>query len=162
MKKEKMKFRLNVFDTIVLLVALALGGVFLWQTLSRNETVVVQRTEELHYQIMIKEASGGTGDIIPVGSAMLDAVKNYNIGTVQGMEVLPATKQVLNHETKEYQQAILEGAEDILIDMVVQVSLSDSALMADGGFPVRVGELVYLRGAGYMAAGYIYSIERFD
>ncbi len=161
-KKGKMKFRLNVFDAIVLCVALAVGGFFVWQTLNANETVVVQRTEELRYQIIVKEASIGTGDIIPVGSTMMDAVKNYNVGIVTGVESMPATKQVLNHETKAYQTALLEGYEDVLVDMVVQVTNTEAALLADGGFPVRVGELVYLRGAGYMAAGYIYSIDRID
>lgn len=161
-KKEQMKFRLNVFDAVILLIALSMGGFFLWKTLSSSETAVVAKNQELYYQVIIKEASAGTGDIIGIGSELVDAVKNYKLGTVTGVEVFPAEKQILNHETHAYQTAYLEGFEDIVVDMVVSVNNTESALLADGGFAIRVGELCYMRGAGYMAAGYIYSIQRID
>lgn len=161
-KNQKIKFRLNVFDAVVLVIALAVGGLFLWQTYNTNSNVVVAKNQELHYQILIKEASEGTGANIPIGSGLIDVVKNYDLGTITKVEVMPTEKQVLNHLEKEYQTAYLEGFEDILVDMVVQVNNTESAIIADGGFEVRVGELVYMRGAGYMAAGYVYTMDRLD
>ncbi len=161
-KKEKIKFRLNLFDAVILLLALAVGGVFLWQSLDVNRNAVVAKNQELRYQIIIKEASDGTGESIPLGSELVDVVKNYNLGMIEAIEVLPTEKQVLDHLEKEYQTAHLEGFEDIIVDMVVSANNTESAIIVDGGLELRVGDLLYMRGAGYMAAGYVYSMERLD
>lgn len=161
-KKEKIRFRLNLFDAVVLLLALVVGGVFLWQSLDVNRNAVVAKNQVLRYQIIIKEASEGTGESIVIGSGLTDVVKNYDLGIIQSVEVLPTEKQVLNHMEKEYQTAHLEGFEDIIVDMEVSANNTESAIVVDGGLELRVGDLLYMRGAGYMAAGYVYSMERLD
>lgn len=160
-KKEKMKFHLNLFDAMVMIVALAVGAVILWQMLDQNSSTTL-RTTQVQYAITIKEASGGTGDLIPVGSSLTDAVKNYDLGVILSKEVYPAEKQVLNHFEHEYQTAYLEGYEDIVVELLVDVTETSTELVIDGGYELRVGDLIYMRGAGYMAAGYITRIDRLD
>ncbi len=161
-KTEKTRFRLNLFDSIVLFVVLCLGGVFLWSSLNQNSTATTSKTKQLHYQIMIKESQQGTGEQIAIGSTLEEVVKNYHLGTITNVTVLPAKKQVLNHLEQKYQTSVLEGYEDILVDLEVTVTETDYEILADGSFELKVGNLIYLRGAGYMAAGYIYQMDRLD
>lgn len=160
MEKQKVKLRLNLFDAIVLLVVLIVGALVLWQMLDQNSAATTTKTGRLTYQITIKEASGGTSDYIPIGSHLIDAVKNYDLGEILSLEVLPAEKLVLNHDAAMYQKSTLEGYEDIVVELAVDVSQTESALLIDGGYDLRVGDLVYMRGAGYMAAGYVTRMDR--
>lgn len=162
MEKQKFKLRLNLFDAIVLVLVLVVGGVVLWQMLDANSSEANKKMQRVSYQITIKEASGGTVDHIALGSHLVDAVKNYDLGEILSTEVAPASKLVLNHAEREYQMAYLEGYEDIVVELVVDAAESDTTLLVDGGYELRVGNLVYMRGAGYMAAGYITRIDRVD
>lgn len=155
---QKNKLSFNLFDAVILLIVLAVGGVVLWQMLSTDGSS--SKTTVLEYTISIKEVQEGTGEFVTQGSEIYDVIKNYNLGTVVSSKVLPAEKQVLNHQEKAYQTSKLDGFEDIEVTMSSAITETDSKLLADGGFELRVGSVVYMRGAGFMAVGFITDIKR--
>lgn len=161
-KKDKFKLSLNVFDAVILVVALLVGGVFLWQTLNSRSESVLNKSQTVTYTIVMKEVRDGTGDMIPLGSSLVDAIKNYNLGTIQSKNIYPTEKQVLNHAERSYQTAYLDGYEDVEVEVVVNVTETESGLLVDNSYELRVGEYVYLRGEGYMSSGFITKINRVD
>lgn len=159
--QNKNRLSLNLFDAIVLMIALAVGGFLLWQMLAPEEGASA-KSGVIEYTISIKEVQEGTSDLVVVGSEIYDVVKNYHLGTVISSTSSPAQKQVLNHSTKSYQTSYLEGYEDIEVRLTTTMTESDTDILADAGFEMRVGTLLYMRGAGYMAVGYITQINRTD
>ncbi len=156
-----MSFKLNLFDALIILSAMLVGGVVLWQMLMTS-TQGTTRTTTVQYTVVMRELMPGTDDYVVEGSQIYDAVKNYNIGTVVSSYSTKAEKQVLNHETRQYETAELESYIDIYVEVQADITETDSAILADGGFDLRVGELIYMRGAGYMATGHITQIDRLD
>lgn len=159
-KKEKMKIRLNLFDSVVLVVVLALGGVFVWQSFrSGNST---SQAQTVRYTVVMKEVKEGTGDSIQIGGRLEDAVKNFDLGTIDSKVILPTEKQVLNHAERSYVTAYLDGYEDVEVEVVVNATETDTALLLDGSYELRVGDYMYMRGEGYMSSGFVTKIERVD
>ncbi|MFI3251041.1 MAG: hypothetical protein R3Y07_08785 [Eubacteriales bacterium] len=60
--EQKRTFRLNLFDTIVILLALAIGGVVLWQNLSVDS--VSRTATTIRYVIRMDEMQEGTGAMV--------------------------------------------------------------------------------------------------
>ena len=48
----------------------------------------------------------------------------------------------------------------MLVTVEANATETDSALVLDGGYELRAGTTVYLRGPGYMASGPILAIHR--
>lgn len=156
-----MSFKLNLFDALIIFLALLVGGVALWSMLLTS-TQGTARTTTVRYTVVMRELMPGTDDYVVEGSQIYDAVKNYNMGTVLSSYTEKAEKQVLNHETRQYETAELEGYIDIYVEVEADITETDAGIMADGGFGLRVGELIYMRGAGYMSTGHITQIDRLD
>lgn len=161
-EKKKISLRLNLLDSVILLLALAVGGYVLWQGLSVQETVSVVQTQEITYTIMMKELQEDTCDLVAPGTTLVDAVKNYQVGEIVSSRVEPAERQVLDHENKIFRTAYLEGSVDVHAVVKAEVVDHGTYLSVDNGFILRVGTQVFLRGEGYMASGYITHIDRLE
>ena len=102
----------------------------------------------------------GTGALIQPGDVLKDNIKNYNLGTVESVEIVPATMEVVDEYNKANVRATLEGYEDALVTVVASCTEGPSSLLVDGGYTLRVNTTAYIRGEGYMGSGPIISIER--
>ena len=112
----KFRLRLNLFDGIVLVAALAVAALLLWAN--------------------FKPAAPAAGD------------------------TAPAVVQMLDHDSREYVLATMEGFEDVLVTVEAPCTITDEAVTVGGGYALRVGLTAYIRGEGYMASGPIISMER--
>ena len=161
---QKFRLRLNLFDAIVLIIALAVGAFVLWNALkpqaapSSGETASPAST--MRYTIRFQGLAEGNGALIQPGDALEDTIQNYALGTVVSVESVPATTQILNQETRQYVQAQIPGCEDVLVTVESPCTEDSQSLTVDGGYTLRVGTTAYVRGAGYMGSGPIISIER--
>ncbi len=158
--KGKFSLELNVFDTIILLCAVALGGFLLWQQLGSQENTSNQSTHTIRYTILMNNMNAGSGELVVEGSSLHDVVKKYHLGTVISKEITPAVEQLLDHENRVYRTASLEGFEDVYVVMEAEAVDTGVKLVLDGGYDIRVGQGVYMQGAGYMAAGQVVDIDR--
>ena len=81
---KKFRFKLNIFDSIVLvvgLVAVAVLGYFMMKPAAAPETSANVQT--IRYTVRIEGAILGTGAQIKPGHVLVDSIKNYAIGTVE-------------------------------------------------------------------------------
>ncbi|MFI3251366.1 MAG: DUF4330 domain-containing protein, partial [Eubacteriales bacterium] len=135
-----------------------IGGVVLWQNLSVDS--VSRTATTIRYVIRMDEMQEGTGAMVKEGSTLVDVIKNYPMGTIVSAEIVPAVKQIQNDIERRLDNVLVEGYEDVYATIECQATHNETQIVLDGGMEIRVGNDVYLRGEGYMAAGYIVDIER--
>lgn len=82
--KYKFRLRLNLFDGVILVVALAVAAVLLWMAVKpqavSNESSTAAAT--VRYTIRFQRWIEGTGSIIQPGDKLVDNIKNNELGQV--------------------------------------------------------------------------------
>ena len=164
MEHNKFRLRLNLFDGIVLVLALLVGGFLVWNAMkpapSADEAAPSVQTTTVQYTVRFQKWLEGTGELIQPGDKLVDNIKNFEMGTVISAEAVPVQSLQLDHDNQQYVLADLEGYEDVLVTVESPCTLNNEALTTSGGYAVRVGAIAYIRGEGYMASGPIISIDR--
>lgn len=159
--KKKFRFRLNLFDGIILILGLLVVAVLGYFTLRASATPeTATNVQTIRYTVRFSSAVRGTGEQIEVGDTLLDSIKNYSIGTVESVEVSPARIRAYDEKNHTLVYAEVEELEDILITVVTPATLEEDAVILDGGYTLRVNTTAYVRGEGYVGYGPVLSIER--
>ena len=159
-KPEKFRLRLNLFDSIVLILALAAGAFLLWNTLKPDTTPEQVETATVRYTICLQRWVEGTSSAVKEGARLTDSIRNYEMGRVVSVETIPAWEQVVDHVNKQYVRAVIPGYEDVLITVEAPCTVTDEAITAGNGYVVRVGGKAFVQGDGFLGSGYVYAIER--
>lgn len=160
-KRTGFRLRLNLFDALVLIAALLVGGYLAWNALKpADDGGETTTTSVVRYTVRFQKMIEGTGALVGSGDQLTETIKNYALGTVVDAQVVPNQTQSLDLETGKYITTAIEGYEDVLVTVEANASETDSALVLDGGYELRAGTTVYLRGPGYMASGPILTIHR--
>lgn len=155
------RLRLNLFDIILLIVAVAVAGGLLWfSTRSSQNDQQTPTASTVEYTVLFRRMTPGTSQLIQVGDSLVDTIKNYQLGTVLSIDIQPAVTQVLNQESKTYVDAVVEGYDDVYLTVSASCTQTDDSILVDGGYDLRVGQTTYVRGPGYMGSGPVISIER--
>lgn len=164
MEQNKPKFRLrfNLFDGIILVLALVIGGVLLWMAVkpAGGESAASPVTSTVRYTVRFQRWPEGNSSLIEVGDQIVDNIKNYEMGHVVSYEAVPAVDEVLDSVNHCYTQAEIDGFEDILVTIESPCTESDEGFILGGGYKLRVGITTYIKSEGYMASGPVVSVER--
>ena len=158
---QKFRLKLNLFDGIVLVLALAAAAFLLWRAMRPAAPVPsdTPATTTVRYTVLFQRWTPGTGSLIQPGDRIADNIKNYEVGTVVSSEVVPARVQTPDQDGRRYVWAELEGFEDVRVTIEAPCVVNDDAITVGGGYAVRAGSMAYLRGEGYMGSGPILAVE---
>lgn len=161
----KFRLRLNLFDGIVLIAALAVGAFLLWTALkpaapAAEGAGTAEAASTVRYTVRFQKWLEGTNVLIQEGDQLVDNIKNYALGSVISSETAPAESLLLDHNSRQYILSDLAGYEDVLVTVESPCTMNEESIILDGGYILRVGAIAYIRGEGYMASGPIISIER--
>lgn len=162
-KPEKFRLRLNLFDSLIILLALAVGAVLLWTTLKpapAPDTEAASTT--VRYTIRFQRWMEGTSSAIHEGARLTDSIRNYELGNVVSAQAVPAVGLRVNHEKREYVLATMSGYEDVIVTVESPCVITEEAITLQDGYALRVGALVYIQGDGFLTTGYVIGIERED
>ncbi len=159
---QKLRLRLNLFDGIVLVLALAVGAFLLWNALKPEPAAQGSSAaaSTVRYTVQFRRWKPGGSALIQPGDKLADSIKNFELGQVAEVSAVPSETLVLDHESRAYVLAETPGYEDVLVTVEAPASVTDSAIVLGGGYELRVGATAYIKGEGYMASGPIISIER--
>lgn len=162
-QNRKFRLRLNLFDGIVLLVALAVGVFLLWSQLkpsapSGNDAAPNSAT--VRYTVRLQRWMENTSALIHEGDLLVDVVKNYELGHVVSYETLPSEAMTLDQNSRQFILTPYPESEDVLVTVEAPCTITDESILLSGGYTLRVGSVAYIRGSGYMGSGPIVSIER--
>lgn len=157
----KFRLRLNLFDGIVLIIALAAGAFLLWTALKPQTPVEAtpQASSVVRYTVRFQRLPEGTGQMIEPGDLLVDNVKNFELGHVVSTQTAPAEIQVIDHENRRNVLAVMEGFEDVLTTVEASCTATEESITVGGGYVLRVGAMAYIKGEGYMVSGPIVAME---
>jgi len=158
---KKFRFKLNLFDGIVLvigLVAVAVLGYFMLKPAAPTEATPGVQT--IRYTVRVEGAIAGTGAQIKPGHVLADSIKNYNIGTVESVETRVSRIKTFNEDEQRFVYAEQQGMEDIYITVTTPATIGENAVILDGAYSLRMNAIVYIRGEGFVGYGPVVSIER--
>lgn len=160
--RAKFRLRLNLFDGIVLILALCAAAFLAWRYLKpaadARDGGGSQGT--VRYTLCLGPLREGAAKRIQPGDPLTDTVRNYSLGTVVSCEVSGATKQMLDGEERKYVIADIPGYEQAYITVEAPCDATDAQITVGGGYVLQVGKDVFMRGAGYMGPAVIVGIER--
>ena len=103
--KPKFRFRLNLFDSIVLVLALAVGAFLVWSAIKPAAAPAegaVSAAGTVQYTIRFQKMIQGVSERIKPGDQLVDTVKNYELGTVVSVETVPTQALIQDHEDKAF------------------------------------------------------------
>jgi hypothetical protein len=158
----KFRLRMNLFDGIVLTLALCVGAFLVWNVL-RPEPVeeTLLPTSTVRYVVRFNKMIEGTETLVEPGDVLIDNVKNRNMGTVISTETHPHTVRTVDEENKKLVMAEVPGYVDLFVTVESNSAvINDNCVVLDGGYTLRANTYAYIRGEGYMASGPILVIER--
>ena len=157
----KFRLKLNLFDGIVILLALVAGGLMLWTALKPQAPAPAGSiaSSDVRYTIRFRRWAPGSSGAVKAGDKIADNIKNCEVGQVVSVQAVPALAQVPDQNSRRWVWAELEGFEDVLVTVESPCVISDDAITIGGGYQVRVGTVGYFRGEGYMGSGPIVAIE---
>ena len=157
----KFRLRLNLFDCIVIALALLVGGVLLLSRMQGAEnSAEVPESERIRYTICLKKTVDGTSELIKVGDPLVDNQKNNDLGEITQVRVENATAVILDQVNGTYNKAEIPGYTDIYVTMESTATIQEDQILVGSGHVLRVGEAIYVKGPGYTASGSVYAIER--
>ena len=158
----KFRLKLNLFDGIVILLALVAGGLMLWTALKPQAPAPAGSiaSSDVRYTIRFRRWAPGSSGAVKAGDKIADNIKNYEVGQVVSVQAVPALAQVPDQNSRRWVWAEVEGMEDVLVTIEAPCSVSEESITVGGGYELRVGVMAYLRGNGYMGSGPIVAIEQ--
>lgn len=161
-KKSNFRLKLNLFDGIVLVLAVLVGGMLLWKHMKPAPAPGSEEggSTAIHYTLRIQRWQAGTGELIRPGHVLVDATKNFELGTVVSAQVVPNVTQVLDEEDEIFRNTQVQGLEDVIVELESVGKVDEEKVKLDSGFSMRVGTVAYVSGEGYMGSGPIIRIER--
>lgn len=162
-KTPKFRLRLNLFDGIILIAALAAAALMAWMALkpaaSASDPIAPGTNQTVCYTIRFQRWAEGTSSLIQPGDQLADNGKNLAIGEVVAVQAMPARIRSLDREERVERWAELEGLEDVLVTIKSPCVVTDESITISGSYEIRVGLTAYVKGEGYLGAGPVVSIE---
>ncbi len=158
----KFRLRLNLFDAIVLILALAAGALLLWNALKPEPAVQSpsSETSTVRYTLRFQKWKPGDSAMVQPGDKLTDNIKNLELGHVVSAQAVPSQVILLNQDSRSFVLATIPGYEDVLVTVESPASMAKDAVALESGYKLWVGAIAYVRGSGYMATSSVVSIER--
>ncbi len=161
-KANKRKWSLNLFDLIVIVLAVLIGAFLLYRSMSHgpDTDTSASGTVTVRYTVQLTRVLESVSGDIQMGDVFVDGVKKYTMGTVQSVTVGPYVQITSDYDNETYRVAQIPDYNNLMVELETKCDESSTQLLADGGFLVRAGEIVAIKGPGYAATGTIVSIDR--
>lgn len=158
------KWRLNLFDIIFIICALAIAGlILLYSSRSGSGSIVSSGTQgTVTYTLELQGMINDTAYLVQPGDELIDKVEKRPMGKVVSVEVIQSIASQKNYFTGD--RPISDVPDRLTAVMVVtsDATITDSQISVPGGFIVRVGKWVSVNGPLYNCAGFIVDMERGD
>ena len=157
MNKSKRKHP-NFFDIIfvLLIAAVALTA----YVLSHQESAAVAETTPRSYVVEFAGLKPEMADCVAVGDSVTDNVKNYAIGTVTNVEVLPYTMYTTDEEAGVIRATEVPGKITLYVTVEAQTIDGEKQITTDSGYVLQSGKSISCSLGSLTSGGYIVELQR--
>jgi len=158
--KPKAGLRPNLFDGIILLLALIAAAALIWVAARpATEVYTTEMDSLLRYTIRLQRWQEGNSQLVHVGDVITDNSRGLPMGKIVDVQVVPAEMLTIDMENHRYVQAQVDGFEDVLITVEGYGTVEENTIRAYGRLVLKVGSTGYIWGPGYMGSGPIVALE---
>lgn len=158
-RKGRLFEKISFLDLlIVALVALVLFFVYTFFVQGEDQVQRSESKDTVEYVVEIKDVNEAFTSMPIVGDGLYNSSKNFYIGEVVKVAVMPASKTVVNNEEGTYVLVESEDEYTVLITVKADVEVSDRFILV-GSQKIRVGEMVPVKGKGYAGLSYIVEVD---
>ena len=107
---NQFRLRLNLFDGIVLVLALAAAVFLMWRfTRPAAASGGGVSSASVQYTVCFQRWPAGSAQAIHQGDQLADNIKHYNVGTVVSAQAVPCQSLILDQVNGEYVLADVDG-----------------------------------------------------
>lgn len=155
-ERTEKKKKWNTFDIIIIVVVLAIGaGIYAF-----THRTKVMETQLLRYSLELNECPEGFSQNINVGDVLIDNVKNYRMGTITSVEARPSIRLGEDKINGNVIESTLDGKETVILVVEADVVEDGPDFKTDGGYVIKAGKDISVKGNGYAGRGFILTIGR--
>ena len=136
MEQKKFRLRLNLFDGIVLALALAVGAFLLWTAMKPQipDEAVPASTSSVRYTVRLQRCIPGTSELVRTEDQVADNIKNYVVGKVTAVEAVPCRRRVLDRALERFYDGLTPGGELLADTLGAGPGEPSESLGGDGCF----------------------------
>lgn len=153
--KLRLKDLFNLFDIVVLAIAVLMGIILVLFSKGANVTDTTVR-----YTVEFTNMQNGTASLIQPGDSLVDRVKKLDLGKVVSVEVSNTIRQVQDFEQGGIREAISTTQETAIVVIEAPATETEQDFLVSGGFTLKIGVGVSAKGPGYAGYGTVLAIER--
>lgn len=162
MDKKKIAWKLNLFDTGVLVLAVLVGVFLLWRVVFADSGSNEANEEKalVHFEVEIESMRADAVALIKVGDELVERVRKQEIGIVESVEVNPTRFLTKDQITGNYFFSEVPEQYTATLKVSSMATIGDNRIELESGLEIRAGRLVYVYGPNYYGVGYVTRIER--
>ena len=154
---ETKKIKINIIDIVILVVVVAVAaGAYFFM----NKDAGTVETKTMQYVIELSDNPEGFAENIEIGDELTDNIKNYYMGKIVDVEVVPFKDLIEDKENGVWKESEVEGRETAIITLEAPIVESGSSITVNGYYIVRGGLEVAAKGPGYAGRGHILKVIR--
>lgn len=158
MEQKKQRRHPNFFDIIFVVVILAVAvAAYL---ISHDSGTRGQATVSRSYILELTQLQEGMESCVAVGDTVTDNIKNYEIGTVTDIQVVPYTSAATDEEAGVVKQAAMQGYISLQLTIEADTVETESEISTVSGYTLRVGASVSCTVGSLKGSGYILQLDR--
>lgn len=166
MDKKKRTWKLNLFDTGVLVLAVLAGAFLLWRNVAPAaggdpaEGAQVSGSTTIRYEVELSELRLEAAQLVQVGDELIERTRKEVMGTVESVEVNPTRTLAKDQNTGNYFFAEIPERYTATMTVVASATVSDDRIVLDSGLEIRAGISVRVFGPNYYGTGHVTRVER--
>jgi heme A synthase len=151
---EKLKFRFNFIDFILIFVILAAAALLAYVFMSSDISLLDNNKKvEIEYKVEIKQVREEFRDYIAISDRVTDTVTQYALGEVVNVEYAPTRYTGVNHTTGELVFSDYPEHIEIIVTIRAQATANGDVYSLDG-YKVAVGKAIAMRVPDFIGEGY--------
>lgn len=156
MEERKKRLRINLFDiAIIILILLVAGAAYL---LSHNDAgaEVISRS----YVLELQNLDASMADYVQIGDTVTDSVKNYPIGTVTEVAVVPYMATTSDLQNGVIRETEVPGKISLLLTVQADTTETQRDITTLSGYVLRTGTSVSCQVGNLVSKGFILKVDR--
>lgn len=153
-RKFRFKDLFNLFDVVVLLVAVALGAILLLASRGSDKSETTVR-----YTVEFTNMQNNTAELLQVGDELEDRVKKYDLGTIISVEVGPTVNYLADQVNGGSHDQLSKTLQTATVVIEAPASETEQEILVSGGYEIKIGTGVSAKGPGYSCYGTVLAIE---
>lgn len=159
--KKAPRLRFNLFDALIILLALAaLFGALLLRNRSTG-TELMRETVPVRVTVELASSPVELGDHIHVGDDVFRSTDGTYLGKVQAVRSEPHEAVIFSNLTEHYVVYNCEDTSDVYVTIEGDGYYTKKSLVLES-VDVRIGTELPIKGKGFAHMGYVYAIDPMD